>query len=316
MHDARKDSTTPAENDGISGKHKKYKHAIQTNRRYCNKHDIPIGYDKHGLCSLCNYVDYGEQKSSLKKQRRVQQRHCVPLIPQDMPLKKKSGELPQVNILDTVEKFVGDFAESKYDEIYRWNVQNTTSDKHTRAAEPPTPRETNPTHTFNTTVCEWPSLGESLVDESRDGTNLKEWVLCPRKCQIECDVGYDIDSYSITDCPDDEASWTDINPKKVMSFVEVLKKNQQKMKGPRQKKAIALFENVQGAHGCSSRDVTVTTQTSEEDILNQYYHSKLLLAKCRPRNHATKNSRKGVLSFPRYGRKQNRQRSSGRRRFG
>ena len=46
-----------------------------------------------------------------------------------MPLKKKSGELPQVNILDTVEEFVVDFAESKYDEIYRWNVHGTTADK-------------------------------------------------------------------------------------------------------------------------------------------------------------------------------------------
>ena len=91
----------------------------------------------------------------------------------------------------------------------------------------------------------------------------------------------------------------------------------QKMKDPKPTKPYALVENMRSGHGNSSRDDTASTENSdEEDILNQYYHSKFLQAKYRPRNHATKNSRKGVLSFPRYGRKQNRQRSSGRRRFG
>ena len=243
---------------------------------------------------------------------QVQQSHGIPWIPQDIPLKRNSWV---ANILDTIEEFVVDFA-SKYDEVYHGcNDHGSTSNKdNTRAAERPTTVETNPSHIFNSTVCEWPSLGESLVGESKEEADLQQWVLCPRKCQIDSEFG--CDNYTITDFADKESSWIGINPTKVMSFVEILKKNQQKMKDPKPTKPYALVENMRSGHGNSSRKATVSTQNPEEDILNQYYHSKFLLAKCRPRNHATKNSRKGVLSFPRYGRKQNRQRSSGRRRFG
>ena len=317
MYAAGKDSARPAESDdGNSNKYKKPKYFVQTSRKYCNKHDIPVGYDKHGLCSLCDCVDSNVGKTTNRKFYGVRQSYCTPWIPQDIPLKKKTRELPQVKMLDTIEEFVVDFAESKHDEVYHIcnDHGSIPNEDYTRAAEKPMPVEVNPSHTFNSSVCEWPSLGESLVCESKEETDLQQWILCPRKC--DCEFGYNSDSYSITDGTDNESSWVGIHPIKVMSFVEVLKKNQQKMKNPKVTKPYILVENMQSAQGNSSRKATVSTQNPEEDILNQYYHSKFLLAKCRPRNHATKNSRKGVLSFPRYGRKQNRQRSSGRRRFG
>ena len=278
MYVASKVSARPAKRDDYtSDKHKDPKYFVQTSRQYCNKHDIPIGYDKLGLCSLCNFVDNNEGKSDYRRFYRVQQSHGIPWIPQDIPLKKKTRGLPQVNILDTIEEFVVDFAESKYDEVYHGcNDHGSTSNKdNTRAAERPTTVETNPSHIFNSTVCEWPSLGESLVGESKEEADLQQWVLCPRKCQIDSEFG--CDNYTITDFADKESSWVGINPTKVMSFVEILKKNQQKMKDPKPTKPYALVENMRSGHGNSSRDDTASTENSdEEDILNQYYHSKFL----------------------------------------
>ena len=99
MYAAGKDSARPAESDdGNSNKYKKPKYFVQTSRKYCNKHDIPVGYDKHGLCSLCDCVDSNVGKTTNRKFYGVRQSYCTPWIPQDIPLKKKTRELPQVKI--------------------------------------------------------------------------------------------------------------------------------------------------------------------------------------------------------------------------
>ena len=64
----------------------------------------------------------GKQLSKIL--RRVQQSHGIPWIPQDIPLKKKTRELPQVNILDTIEEFVSSTLQSQ--STMRYTMAATT----------------------------------------------------------------------------------------------------------------------------------------------------------------------------------------------
>ena len=35
-----------------------HKHTLQQERTYCNKHDVPVGRDKNGICCICHYKDH------------------------------------------------------------------------------------------------------------------------------------------------------------------------------------------------------------------------------------------------------------------